>query len=224
MRAALVGPLPLDVWNLVYDELDEHGDVLSLMFTCGALYALGNRPLLGLFACFDSVYDLRSFCDFVLGDVARRPGYLRKLAFTIDLPRFRDEDEAQGEEEGQGEEDEAELLLRIIPDLARVLAGAARLRELRIGFAEELLQYAEMSVARGICPTELRLSNVIASLHSVTTFDLASFGPRTTSHLQTMSSPLRMVDIKFYSTRPNSHANFHQNLSRYRNTLTWISV
>ncbi|RPD64187.1 hypothetical protein L226DRAFT_375078 [Lentinus tigrinus ALCF2SS1-7] len=228
MAAHQAGPFPLDIWNLVYDLLHEHSDILSLMHTCGVLYGLGVRALIRLPVRFDYVSDLRSFCDFVLADLAKRPGLIRLLEICISLPRLDDGDQGGPEEEEEEEEGEEEELLRVFPDLALVLCGASKLEHLRIGFAEELLHRADISANRGICPPHLRLTTVLSSLHSVAILELASYGPRTASLLQSMTSPLRGVEIKLYDTRrhasPDFYPDFPRALDRYKNTLTSISV
>ena len=208
----------MDVWGLIYNLLDTPGDVLSLMYTCARLYATGIPALLGLPVILTDIPELKLFCDFVLADDGRRPGLVCKLRVAIELPRLGDGD--------QGSEDNEELH-RLIPDFARVLAGTSRL-ELAIGFAEELLQRGDVAVARGICPPDLRLSDVLASLHSVTDLKVASYGPLTASLLRTMSSRPAGVDIKFYDAvrrgDPNTYHNFCEALSSHQDTLRWVRV
>ncbi|TFK90137.1 hypothetical protein K466DRAFT_584003 [Polyporus arcularius HHB13444] len=227
MAAQWPGPLPLDAWNLVFDDLDERRDVSSLMRTCGQLYTLGSRPLLGLRDLyFKDVSDLRSFCNFVLGDITRRPGYLRDLILTIALPRIRDGDHEEEEEEEMHPDEVAqeEKILQVIPSLAQILARATGLQELRIGYAEELFQRADISVASEACPAQLHLVTVIASLPSLTSIQLASFGDQTASLLESILPTIQIFDVNFYDARPDAYADCRQFLAPHGNTLTGVRV
>ncbi|KAH9886636.1 hypothetical protein C8Q73DRAFT_839773 [Cubamyces lactineus] len=159
--AAQVCPLDADIFLLIFDTLNDQGDVSAMMHTSWFVYRLGVGRLLSMGAHITNDSKLVSFCHFV----RRNNLHAYHLAWLwLDIPRFSlfgDCDDSSSED-SVGDEDYDRL--HGIPLLVSILPSLVGIRTLQIDYCEGLLHCDD------------RLVDAFAALPSVRDLRVISFG------------------------------------------------
>ncbi len=165
-------PLNLDILLNVMAHLSNKGDISRMAKTCHTLYSAAIPLLLRNPVQVMEVEALRSFCTFMTSklDRSRRFEYFRTLHLIVDLPSY-------------------ERCPRGLGGLfAKILKRAKRLEELHINDISDFIKSGPFVI------------DAFASLPNLQVFTVDSFGRCGITLLRQMQSPLRSVNLNFYSS------------------------
>ncbi|KAI0369602.1 hypothetical protein BV20DRAFT_967906 [Pilatotrama ljubarskyi] len=186
MNVAARPTLYEDIYEVIFDIIEDQWTVSAMMRTCTTLYTLGVKYLLSFEVIIDNVPSLNSFGQFMLRDLGERARYLWSLDVVIEFYWIGD----IGESESPGSADSYQQVFNLVDDeellgahmLVEIIRAASALDTLRIDYCELLLSRNN------------DLISAIAGLPALRHLHLTSFGTRTLDICQTITAPL--VEVK----------------------------